>query len=87
MKSFASIIITTITMLHSPQSIAMTECELLTRIMNKLGASMSINRHIISTQKDEIRVNKASEDLSEQTKSYKTAKRQYKRANCKSIWD
>ncbi len=65
----------------------MTECELLTRIMNKLGAKMSINRHIISTQKDELRVNKASEDLSEQTKSYKTAKRQYKRANCKSIWD
>ena len=73
--------------LHSTRSHAMTECELLTRIMNKLGTKMSINRYIISTQKDEGLVNKASEELSQQNKSYRDTKRQYKKANCKSIWD
>ena len=87
MKLITSMIILIGTILYSPRSTATTECELLTRIMSKLGAKMSINRHIISTQKDEKKANKASEELSEQTKSYRTAKQQYKKANCKSIWD
>ncbi|ABI46605.1 hypothetical protein sync_1837 [Synechococcus sp. CC9311] len=65
----------------------MTECELLTRIMNKLGAKMSINRYVISSKKDENLIKQASNDLSEQTKNYRAAKEQYKKANCKSIWD
>ena len=48
---------------------------------------MSINRHIISSKEDDDLINQASEELSEQTKNYRNAKEQYKKANCKSIWD
>ena len=48
---------------------------------------MSINRYVISSKKDEALIKQASNDLSEQTKNYRAAKEQYKKANCKSIWD
>lgn len=88
MKSLTAIaLLTTISSLHPPQSQAMTECELLTRVMNNLGAKMSINRYVISTKDDKDLIEQASRDLSEQTKNYRNAKEQYKKANCKSIWD
>ena len=87
MKSITAIALLTLFSFHPPQSQAMTECELLKRIMNNLGAKMSINRHIISSKEDDDLINQASEELSEQTKNYRKAKEQYKKANCKSIWD
>jgi len=48
---------------------------------------MSINRYIISSKDDKGLIEQASKDLSEQTKNYRNAKEQYKKANCKSIWD
>jgi hypothetical protein len=87
MKSLTAIALLTISSLHPPQSQAMTECELLTRVMNNLGAKMSINRYIISSKDDKDLIEQASKDLSEQTKNYRNAKEQYKKANCKSIWD
>ena len=73
--------------LHAGQSQATTECELLTRIVNSLGSKMSINRYIISSNDDGEATKEASKELSEQNKSYRKAKAQYKKANCKSIWD
>ena len=87
MKSLIAIALLTISGLHPPQSQAMTECELLTRVMNNLGAKMSINRYVISSKDDKDLIEQASKDLSEQTKNYRNAKEQYKKANCKSIWD
>jgi ribosomal protein L20 len=55
--------------------------------MNNLGAKMSINRYVISSKKDEELIKQASDNLSEQTKNYRAAKNQYKKANCKSVWD
>ena len=55
--------------------------------MNNLGAKMSINRYVISSKKDEDLIKQASNDLSEQTKNYRAAKEQYKKAHCKSVWD
>ncbi|QNI89124.1 hypothetical protein SynROS8604_02496 [Synechococcus sp. ROS8604] len=55
--------------------------------MNNLGAKISINRYIISSKDDKGLIEQASKDLSEQTKNYRNAKEQYKKANCKSIWD
>ena len=87
MKSLTAIALLTISSLHPPQSQAMTECELLTRVMNNLGAKMSINRYVISSKDDKDLIEQARRDLSEQTKNYRNAKEQYKKANCKSIWD
>ena len=87
MKSLTAIALLTIFSIHPQQSQAMTECELLTRIMNNLGAKMSINRYVISSNKDEDLIKQASDDLSKQTKNYRSAKDQYKKANCKSVWD
>ncbi|AKN60747.1 hypothetical protein WB44_06155 [Synechococcus sp. WH 8020] len=87
MKSLTTIALLLISSIHPQQSQAMTECELLTRVMNNLGAKMSINRYVISSKKDEALIKQASNDLSEQTKNYRAAKEQYKKANCKSIWD
>ena len=87
MKSLTTIALLMISSIYPQQSQAMTECELLTRVMNNLGAKMSINRYVISSKKDEALIKQASNDLSEQTKNYRAAKEQYKKANCKSIWD
>ena len=87
MKSLTAMALLTISCLHPPQSQAMTECELLTRVMNNLGAKMSINRYVISSKDDKDLIEQASRDLSEQTKNYRNAKEQYKKAKCKSIWD
>ena len=87
MKSLTAIALLTISSIHQQQSKAMTECELLTRVMNNLGAKMSINRYVISSKKDEDLIKQASNDLSEQTKNYRAAKEQYKKAHCKSVWD
>ena len=87
MKSLTTAALLTISIIHPQQSKAMTECELLTRIMNKLGSKMSINRYVISSKKDEDLIKQASNDLSEQTKNYKAAKEQYRKAHCKSVWD
>ena len=73
--------------LQAGKSQATTECELLTRIMNSLGSRMSINRYIISSKGDSEAAKKASDDLSEQNKNYRKAKAQYKKANCKNVWD
>ena len=73
--------------LQAGKSQATTECELLTRLMNSLGSKMSINRYIISSKGDSEAAKKASDELSEQNKSYRKAKAQYKKANCKSVWD
>ena len=87
MKSLTATALLTISSIHPQQSKAMTECELLTRVMNNLGAKMSINRYIISSKKNEGLIKQASNDLSEQTKNYRAAKEQYKKAHCKSVWD
>ena len=87
MKSLTTIALLLISSIHPQQSQAMTECELLTRVMNNLGAKMSINRYVISSKKDEELIKQAIDNLSEQTKNYRAAKDQYKKANCKSIWD
>ena len=87
MKSLTTIALLMISSIYPQQSQAMTECELLTRVMNNLGAKMSINRYVISSKKDEALIKQASNGLSEQTKNYRAAKEQYKKANCKSIWD
>ena len=87
MKSSIAATILTLMSLCAGPSRAMTECELLTRIMNSLGSKMSINRYIISTKGDSEAANEASKELSEQNKSYRKAKEQYKKAKCKSIWD
>ena len=79
--------ILTLMSLQAGKSQATTECELLTRIMNSLGSRMSINRYIISSKGDSEAAKKASDELSEQNKSYRKAKAQYKKANCKSVWD
>ena len=55
--------------------------------MNSLGSKMSINRYIISSNNDSEATIEASKELSEQNKSYRKAKAQYKKANCKSVWD
>jgi hypothetical protein len=55
--------------------------------MNSLGSKMSINRYIISSKSDSEAANNASKELTEQNKSYRKAKAQYKKANCKSVWD
>ncbi len=87
MKSLTAAALLMISSIHPQQSKAMTECELLTRVMNNLGSKMSINRYIISSKKDEDLIKQASNDLSEQTKNYRAAKEQYKKAHCKSVWD
>ena len=79
--------ILTIMSLHAGPSKATTECELLTRIINSLGSKMSINRYIISSKSDGEASKEASKELSEQNKSYRKTKAQYKKANCKSVWD
>jgi hypothetical protein len=61
MKSLTAIALLTISSIHPQQSQAMTECELLTRIMNNLGAKMSINRYVISSNKDEDLIKQASD--------------------------
>ena len=71
----------------STPSLSMTECEFIKRTMNKLGREMSINRALIASGLDEDMENKASELLSQQTKDYRLAKRQYKKARCENIWD
>ena len=73
--------------LLSDNSHATTECDLLRRIMNRLGSEMSINRYIISKNSPIDRVEQASKELKEQNRSYKKAKSQYKKAKCKSVWD
>ncbi|MEJ6585324.1 MAG: hypothetical protein QNL52_05615 [Synechococcus sp. ChBW.bin.23] len=55
--------------------------------MNSLGSKMSINRYIISSKSDREASKEASKELSEQNKSYRKTKAQYKKANCKSVWD
>lgn len=87
MRTSIAAAILTLMSLHAGQSQATTECELLTRIMNSLGSKMSINRYFISTKDDGEATKEASKELSEQNKSYRKAKAQYKKANCKSIWD
>jgi hypothetical protein len=87
MKTSIAAAILMLISLHAGQSQATTECELLTRIMNSLGSKMSINRHIISSNNDSEATIEASKKLSEQNKSYRKAKAQYKKANCKSVWD
>ena len=87
MKTLIAAAVLTLMSLHPGQSKATTECELLTRIMNSLGSKMSINRYIISSNSDSEAANDASKELTEQNKSYRKAKAQYKKANCKSVWD
>jgi hypothetical protein len=87
MKTSTAAAILMLISLHAGQSQATTECELLTRIMNSLGSKMSINRYIISSNNDSEATIEASKELSEQNKSYRKAKAQYKKANCKSVWD
>ncbi len=87
MRTSIAAVILTLMSLRAGKSQATTECELLTRIMNSLGSKMSINRYIISSKRDSETAKKASDELSEQNKSYRKAKSQYKKANCKSVWD
>ena len=70
---------------HASQSI--TECEFIKRTMNKLGRNMSINRSLIASRPSKEIEQKASEELAQQTKDYRLAKRQYEKAGCKSKWD
>ena len=55
--------------------------------MNKLGRNMSINRALIASGPNKEIEQKASEELAQQTKDYRLAKRQYEKAGCKSKWD
>lgn len=70
---------------HAGHSI--TECEFIKQTMNKLGRNMSINRALIASGPNKEIEQKASEELAQQTKDYRLAKRQYEKAGCKSKWD
>ena len=71
----------------SPSRAEFDECHIITGVMSKLGREMAINRQIVATQGDTVRGELASEALAQQTKDYRLAKRQYKKARCENIWD
>ena len=58
------------------------ECKIIIQVLNRLGHAMATNRMIIAGGGDPIRVEKASEQLAEQTKSYRQTKRQRSKAGC-----
>ncbi len=62
------------------------ECEIITKVMNKLGYQMSVYRHRIATSEDEEVVRLSSNALAEDTKRYRKAKKSYRKARCKSVW-
>ncbi len=63
------------------------ECQVITKVMNKLGYQMSVYRHRIATSEDEEVVRLSSDALAEDTKRYREAKKSYQKARCKSVWD
>ena len=73
--------------LSFPVSATTLECQVITKVMNKLGYQMSIYRHRIATSSDEEVVRLSSDSLAEDTKRYREAKKNYKDARCQSVWD
>lgn len=76
-----------VTSLFLVPAYGISECELIEKVMNTLGRDMARNRYIISTSNDHALQQQASDDLAQLTSSYRDAKRQYKEAKCKRIWD
>ena len=72
-------------LLTSPQqakSEGIDECKIINQVLNRLGNAMAINRVIVASSSDPIRVEKASSQLAEQTKSYRNTKKQRSKAGC-----
>ena len=63
------------------------ECQVITKVMNKLGYQMSVYRHRIATSTDEDVVRSSSAALAKDTTRYREAKKGYKKARCKGVWD
>ena len=61
---------------------AFDECQLMDRVLNRLGNAMAINRAIISESTDSAAVAVASEALTQQNESYRRTKRQRSKAGC-----
>ena len=61
---------------------AFDECQLMDRVLNRLGNAMAINRLIIAEGKDSTAVAAASDALAEQNESYRRPKRQRAKAGC-----
>ena len=76
-----------VALFQSPPAVALTECEFIKATMNKLGSRMAILRHAIASNPDSLVVDKASAELSEYSKNYRLAKRQYNKAHCGDRWD
>ena len=58
------------------------ECKIINQVLNRLGHAMAINRMIIASGSDSVKVEKASAELAEQTKSYRKTKKQRSKAGC-----
>ena len=63
------------------------ECQVMTKVMNRLGSQMSVYRQRIATSSDQDAVRSLSEALAEDARRYREAKQQYKDARCRSVWD
>ncbi len=61
---------------------AFDECQLMDRVLNRLGNAMAINRAIIAESTDSAAVAVASEALTQQNESYRRTKRQRSKAGC-----
>ena len=61
---------------------AFDECQLMDRVLNRLGNAMAINRSIIAESTDSAAVAVASEALTQQNESYRRTKRQRSKAGC-----
>ena len=76
-----------VSLFQSSAALALSECEFIKGTMNKLGSRMAILRHTIASNPDSVVVDRASAELSEYSKNYRIAKRQYKKAHCGDRWD
>ena len=68
--------------LNPPSSEAIEDCQLMNKVLSKLGRNMSRHRLIIAQGGDPTVVDKASRALSTKTQLYSNAKREYEKAHC-----
>ena len=66
----------------SAQPAEFDECELIDKVLNRLGSAMAINRMIIAEGKAPLRVEQASQELAEQNRRYRSTKRQGEKLHC-----
>ena len=68
--------------LNPTSSEAIEDCKLINKVLSNLGRSMSRHRLIIAQGGDPTVVEEASRTLSNETKLYRNAKREYEKAHC-----